>query len=124
LHDGISNSNGALCISSTEIIEILDRRKKTAETARFDAVLQQTIGNYPYKHYSVIQGDDGGMENAMYLILGKVRLKAIIGHKYGTLVVSACFSVNEETRKAYGWTGRRICLTFWWDEMKSWRKTG
>ncbi len=39
-----------------------------------------TIGNYPYKQYSFIQGGDGGMEYAMCaLILGEGTLEGILG---------------------------------------------
>ncbi|WP_333598977.1 M1 family metallopeptidase [Flavobacterium sp.] len=40
----------------------------------------KTVGNYPYKQYSFIQGGDGGMEYAMCtLMLGNGTLKGIVG---------------------------------------------
>ncbi|AWH84392.1 peptidase M1 [Flavobacterium album] len=48
---------------------------KTAEILKF---YNKTIGNYPYKQYSVIQGGDGGMEYAMCTL--------ITGHTYEGLV--------------------------------------
>ena len=39
-----------------------------------------TVGNYPYKQYSFIQGGDGGMEYAMCtLMLGNGKLEGILG---------------------------------------------
>ncbi len=40
----------------------------------------KTVGNYPYKQYSFIQGGDGGMEYAMCtLMLGNGKLEGILG---------------------------------------------
>jgi uncharacterized protein YutD len=46
--------------------------KFTAKISTVDGVYNKTVGDYPYKQYSVIQGGDGGMEYAMCtLILGQ-----------------------------------------------------
>ncbi|WP_306351162.1 M1 family metallopeptidase [Flavobacterium sp. '19STA2R22 D10 B1'] len=50
---------------------------KTAELMEF---FNTTVGQYPYKQYSVIQGGDGGMEYAMCtLITGKRSVNSLIG---------------------------------------------
>lgn len=50
---------------------------KTAELLSF---FNQTLGVYPYKQYSVIQGGDGGMEYAMCtLITGERSLPSLVG---------------------------------------------
>jgi len=43
-------------------------------------VFNKTVGNYPYKQYSFIQGGDGGMEYAMCtLMVGNGKLEGILG---------------------------------------------
>ena len=50
---------------------------KTAELMRF---YNQTIGEYPYKQYTVAQGGDGGMEYAMLtLITGNRSFDSLVG---------------------------------------------
>lgn len=50
---------------------------KTAELMRF---YNQTIGEYPYKQYTVAQGGDGGMEYAMLtLITGNRSFESLVG---------------------------------------------
>ncbi len=50
---------------------------KTAEIMQF---FSDTIGKYPYKQYSIIQGGDGGMEYAMCtLILGQGSYDGLVG---------------------------------------------
>jgi hypothetical protein len=50
---------------------------KTAELMRF---FNQTIGDYPYKQYTVAQGGDGGMEYAMLtLITGQRNFGSLVG---------------------------------------------
>ena len=50
---------------------------KTAELMRF---YNQTIGEYPYKQYTVAQGGDGGMEYAMLtLITGNRNFESLVG---------------------------------------------
>lgn len=61
--------------------EILDNWKrlqpKTADLMRF---FNSTIGDYPYKQYSVVQGGDGGMEYAMLtLITGERKFGSLVG---------------------------------------------
>ncbi len=61
--------------------EIKDNWKKlqpkTAELMRF---FNNTVGNYPYKQYSVVQGGDGGMEYAMLtFITGERKFGSLVG---------------------------------------------
>ena len=61
--------------------EIIDNWKKlqpkTADLMRF---FNNTIGNYPYEEYSVVQGGDGGMEYAMLtLITGNRKFGSLVG---------------------------------------------
>ena len=54
-----------------------DLQPKTAELMTY---FSKSIGNYPYKQYSVIQGGDGGMEYAMStLITGKRKFGSLFG---------------------------------------------
>jgi len=61
--------------------KIIDTWKKAQpKTAELMAFYNKTIGNYPYKQYSVIQGGDGGMEYAMCtLVLGEGKLNGFVG---------------------------------------------
>lgn len=50
------------------------------KTSQLMDIYNKTIGQYPYKQYSVIQGGDGGMEYAMCtLILGEGTQEGLIG---------------------------------------------
>jgi aminopeptidase N len=50
------------------------------KTAALMDFYNKTVGNYPYKQYSVIQGGDGGMEYAMCtLILGNGTFDGLLG---------------------------------------------
>jgi len=50
------------------------------KTAELLAYFNETIGDYPYKQYSVIQGGDGGMEYAMCtLITGNRKFESLVG---------------------------------------------
>ena len=59
----------------------------------------KTVGNYPYKQYSFIQGGDGGMEYAMCtLMLGEGTLNGIIGtatHELGHSWFQHVLATNE-----------------------------
>jgi len=50
------------------------------KTAQLMEIYNNTVGKYPYKQYSVIQGGDGGMEYAMCtLILGEGSFDGLLG---------------------------------------------
>lgn len=55
-------------------------RKLQPITARLMDFYNKTVGEYPYKQYSVIQGGDGGMEYGMCtLILGNGKFDGLVG---------------------------------------------
>jgi hypothetical protein len=50
------------------------------KTSQLMDIYNKTVGQYPYKQYSVIQGGDGGMEYAMCtLILGEGTFEGLVG---------------------------------------------
>lgn len=87
LHDIVQVPNGAtLHFLYKNNPKIIDNWKKaqpySSELMQF---YNKTVGKYPYKQYSIIQGGDGGMEYAMCtLILGEGTLdglKGVIAHE-------------------------------------------
>ena len=84
---------------------IIDNWKKlqpiTVKTLEF---YNKTVGQYPYKQYSVIQGGDGGMEYAMCtLIVGNGNLDGLVGvmtHELGHSWFQHILASNESK---YGW---------------------
>jgi Peptidase family M1 domain len=82
LHDVVKGPNGVdLHFLYKNNPKIIDNWKKAEQkTIDLMAFYNKTVGNYPYKQYSVIQGGDGGMEYAMCtLILGEGELEGLIG---------------------------------------------
>jgi len=61
--------------------EIIENWKKLQPyTAEMMTYFNETIGEYPYKQYSVVQGGDGGMEYAMLtLITGERKFNSLFG---------------------------------------------
>ncbi|GAQ48328.1 Zn-dependent aminopeptidase [Flavobacterium psychrophilum] len=61
--------------------KIIDNWKNLQpKTAQLMEIYNKTVGKYPYKQYSVIQGGDGGMEYAMCtLILGEGTFDGLLG---------------------------------------------
>jgi hypothetical protein len=58
------------CTKQSTIYSKLE--KFTTKTVQLMEFYNKTVGDYPYKQYSIIQGGDGGMEYAMCtLILGQ-----------------------------------------------------
>jgi hypothetical protein len=82
LHDVVKGPNGVdLHFLYKNNPKIIDNWKKAAQkTVDLMAFYNKTVGNYPYKQYSVIQGGDGGMEYAMCtLIVGEGELEGLVG---------------------------------------------
>ncbi len=79
-------------------------KKLQPETVKLLEYFNKTIGDYPYKQYSVIQGGDGGMEYAMCtLITGKRSLPSLIGvtgHELAHKWFQHVLATNESK---YGW---------------------
>jgi len=82
LHDIVQVPNGAslhfLYENNPEIIDNWKKMQKvTVKTMLF---YNKTVGEYPYKQYSIIQGGDGGMEYGMCtLVNGNVSYNSLIG---------------------------------------------
>ena len=82
IHDMAQVPNGAtLHFLYKNNPKIIDNWKKLQpKTVQLMQIYNQTIGKYPYKQYSVIQGGDGGMEYAMCtLILGEGTFDGLLG---------------------------------------------
>lgn len=82
LHDVLKTTDGVdLHFLYQNKPEFIDHWKKLQpKTAQLMAIYNQTVGKYPYKQYSVIQGGDGGMEYAMCtLILGEGDFDGLLG---------------------------------------------
>ncbi|AMA48141.1 M1 family metallopeptidase [Flavobacterium covae] len=82
LHDKLIRPDGItlhfLYQNKPEIIQ--NWKNLQPKTSLLMDVYNKTIGQYPYKQYSVIQGGDGGMEYAMCtLILGEGTQEGLIG---------------------------------------------
>ena len=82
LHDKLVRNDGVtlhfLYKNNPKIIEVWKQAQpKTSQIMDF---FNSTVGKYPYKQYSVIQGGDGGMEYAMCtLVLGEGKLDGFVG---------------------------------------------
>ncbi len=85
--------------------KIIDNWKKVQQqTINLMQLYNQIVGNYPYEHYSIIQGGDGGMEYAMCtLILGEGNYKGLLGviaHEMGHSWFQHVLATNESKN---GW---------------------
>ena len=82
LHDIAAGPNGTtLHFLYKNNPKIIDNWKKVQPlTVKMMEYYNKTVGQYPYKQYSVIQGGDGGMEYAMCtLILGEGSMEGLTG---------------------------------------------
>lgn len=80
--------------------EVVENWKKLQpRTVELLAFFNKTLGEYPYKQYSVIQGGDGGMEYAMCtLITGERSLPSLIGvtaHEFAHMWFQHLLATNE-----------------------------
>jgi hypothetical protein len=74
------------------------------KTARLMEIYNKTVGEYPYKQYSVIQGGDGGMEYAMCtLILGQGSFEGLVGVTAHELAHSWFQHVLASNESKHGW---------------------
>ena len=79
-------------------------KKLQPETAKLMAVYNKTVGKYPYKQYSVIQGGDGGMEYAMCtLILGNGTYDGLLGVTAHEMAHSWFQHVLATNESKHGW---------------------
>lgn len=73
-------------------------------TARLMDIYNKTVGDYPYKQYSVIQGGDGGMEYAMCtLILGTGKFEGLLGVTAHEMAHSWFQHVLASNESKHGW---------------------
>lgn len=73
-------------------------------TARLMEIYNETVGNYPYKQYSVIQGGDGGMEYAMCtLIMGNGTFEGLVGVTAHEMAHSWFQHVLASNELEHGW---------------------
>ncbi|MGH2666579.1 M1 family metallopeptidase [Flavobacterium sp.] len=82
IHDKLIAENGVMLhFLYKNNPKIIDNWKQLQpKTAQLMAIYNKTVGQYPYKQYSVIQGGDGGMEYAMCtLIVGEGTLEGLTG---------------------------------------------
>ena len=106
IHDKIKGANNVdLHFLYKNNPAIIDNWKKLQPiTAKVLEFYNKTIGLYPYKQYSVIQGGDGGMEYAMCtLIVGNGDLDGLVGvmtHEFGHSWFQHILASNESK---YGW---------------------
>ncbi|MFK7031435.1 M1 family metallopeptidase [Flavobacterium oreochromis] len=82
LHDKLVRPDGVtlhfLYQNKSEFIQ--NWKNLQAKTSQLMDIYNKTVGQYPYKQYSVIQGGDGGMEYAMCtLILGEGTEEGLVG---------------------------------------------
>ncbi|MCK8140582.1 M1 family metallopeptidase [Flavobacterium sp. I-SCBP12n] len=74
------------------------------KTVELMNVYNQTVGDYPYKQYSVIQGGDGGMEYAMCtLILGQGTFEGLLGVAAHEMAHSWFQHVLASNELKHGW---------------------
>ena len=79
-------------------------KKLQPETAKLMAIYNKTVGKYPYKQYSVIQGGDGGMEYAMCtLILGNGTYDGLLGVTAHEMAHSWFQHVLATNESKHGW---------------------
>lgn len=101
IHDKVMGPNNVelhfFYKNDKEIIE--NWKKLQPETVKLMDYFNKTIGEYPYKQYSIIQGGDGGMEYAMCtLITGKRSLPSLIGvtaHEFAHMWFQHLLATNE-----------------------------
>jgi len=85
--------------------KIIDNWKKIQpKTAELMGFFNKTVGDYPYKQYSVIQGGDGGMEYAMCtLLLGEGTYDGILGTTAHELAHSWFQHILASNESAHYW---------------------
>jgi hypothetical protein len=74
------------------------------KTVELMKIFNKTVGDYPYKQYSVIQGGDGGMEYAMCtLILGQGSFDGLVGVTAHEMAHSWFQHVLASNESKHGW---------------------
>lgn len=73
-------------------------KKLQPETVKLLDFYNKTIGEYPYKQYSIIQGGDGGMEYAMCTLITGRSFKSLVGvtaHEFAHMWFQHMLATNE-----------------------------
>lgn len=79
-------------------------KKLQPKTAQLMEFYNKTVGRYPYRQYSVIQGGDGGMEYAMCtLILGNGEFDGLLGVTAHEMAHSWFQHVLASNESKHGW---------------------
>jgi hypothetical protein len=106
IHDVVQVPNGAtLHFLYKNNPKIVDNWKKAEpKTVQLMQFYNATVGKYPYKQYSIIQGGDGGMEYAMCtLILGEGTYDGLIGVIAHEMAHSWFQHVLASNESEHGW---------------------
>ena len=106
IHDTYPAENGVtlhfLYKNNPQYIE--NWKKLQPKTAEVMSIYNQTVGQYPYKQFSVIQGGDGGMEYAMCtLILGNGKFDGLLGVTAHEMAHSWFQHVLASNESKHGW---------------------
>ena len=106
IHDTYPAENGVtlhfLYKNNPKYIE--NWKKLQPITAELMSIYNQTVGQYPYKQFSVIQGGDGGMEYAMCtLILGNGKFEGLLGVTAHEMAHSWFQHVLASNESKHGW---------------------
>jgi hypothetical protein len=106
IHDVVKGPNGVdlhfLYKNNPKFIE--NWKNLQPKTVELMKIFNETVGNYPYKQYSVIQGGDGGMEYAMCtLILGQGSFEGLVGVTAHELAHSWFQHVLASNESKHGW---------------------
>ncbi|HEX8574878.1 MAG TPA: M1 family metallopeptidase [Flavobacterium sp.] len=106
IHDTAQAANGVtLHFLYKNDPKIIDNWKRLQPlTAHLMEIYNKTVGNYPYKQYSVIQGGDGGMEYAMCtLIVGGGEFEGLLGVTAHEMAHSWFQHVLASNESKHGW---------------------
>lgn len=101
-HDKVKGPNGVdlhFLYKKNNPTLVENWKKLQPKTVQLLEFFNTTIGEYPYKQYSIIQGGDGGMEYAMCtLITGERSLPSLIGvtaHEFAHMWFQHLLATNE-----------------------------
>ncbi len=106
IHDTFNGPNGVtLHFLYKNNPKYIDNWKKLQPiTAQLMEIYNKTVGQYPYKQYSVIQGGDGGMEYAMCtLILGNGKFEGLLGTTAHEMAHSWFQHILASNESKHGW---------------------
>jgi hypothetical protein len=106
IHDVVKGPNGVDLhfLYKNNPIYIENWKNLQPKTVQLMEIYNKTVGDYPYKQYSVIQGGDGGMEYAMCtLILGQGTFEGLLGVTAHEMAHSWFQQVLASNESKHGW---------------------